>query len=59
MLFRSVEATGDMAAIGRLEDAAAIFAGKAGTIVTPAGDYGGPHDLGPARIPPGAHADGS
>ena len=54
-----VEATGDMAAIGRLEDAAAIFAGKAGTIVTPAGDYGGPHDLGPARIPPGAHADGS
>jgi carbamate kinase len=46
---RFVEVTGDMAAIGRLEDAEAIVAGKAGTIVTPAGDYGGPADLGPAR----------
>jgi carbamate kinase len=36
-----------MAAIGRLEDAADIIAGKAGTIVTPAGDYGGPGDLRP------------
>jgi carbamate kinase len=44
---RFVEVTGDMAAIGRLEDAADIIAGKAGTIVTPAGDYGGPGDLRP------------
>ena len=42
---RFVELTGDMAAIGRLEDASAIVAGKAGTIVTPGGDYGGPDDL--------------
>jgi carbamate kinase len=46
---RFVELTGDMAAIGALNDAAAILAGKAGTIVTPAGDYGGPGDLRPAR----------
>lgn len=39
---RFVELTGDMAAIGRLEDAAAIIEGDAGTIVTPAGDYTGP-----------------
>ncbi|MET9066978.1 carbamate kinase [Streptosporangium sandarakinum] len=32
---RFVETTGDMAAIGRLEDAALILEGKAGTIVTP------------------------
>ncbi len=38
---RFVELTGDMAAIGRLEDAVAILAGRAGTIVTPAGDYEG------------------
>ena len=44
---RFVEVTGDMAAIGRLEDAGDIIAGKAGTIVTPAGDYGGPGDLRP------------
>jgi carbamate kinase len=44
---RFVEITGDMAGIGRLEDAAAILDGKAGTIVTPAGDYGGPSDLRP------------
>jgi carbamate kinase len=44
---RFVEVTGDMAAIGRLEDAADIIAGRAGTIVTPAGDYGGPGDLRP------------
>jgi carbamate kinase len=46
---RFVEVTGDMAAIGRLEDAAAILDGEAGTIVTPAGDYGGPGDLRPAN----------
>ncbi len=42
---RFVELTGDMAAIGRLEDAAAIIAGKTGTVITPGGDYGGPEDL--------------
>ena len=36
---RFVELTGDMAAIGRLEDAAAILHGEAGTIVTPDGRY--------------------
>ncbi len=44
---RFVEVTGDMAAIGRLEDAVEILRGDAGTIVTPAGQYGGPHDLSP------------
>lgn len=44
---RFVELTGDMAAIGRLEDAQEILAGRAGTIITPAGDYGGPGDLSP------------
>jgi carbamate kinase len=44
---RFVEVTGDMAAIGRLEDAEEILAGKAGTIITPGGDYGGPGDLSP------------
>jgi carbamate kinase len=44
---RFVETTGDMAAIGRLEDAVAIIDGRAGTIVTPRGDYGGPSDLRP------------
>jgi carbamate kinase len=33
---RFVEATGGMAAIGRLEDAAALLDGRAGTIVTSA-----------------------
>jgi carbamate kinase len=42
---RFVELTGDMAAIGRLEDATEMIAGKAGTIVTPGGDYGGVDDL--------------
>jgi carbamate kinase len=42
---RFVELTGDMAAIGRLEDAEAIMAGGAGTIITPGGNYGGPDDL--------------
>lgn len=44
---RFVEVTGDMAAIGRLEDAQEILAGRAGTIITPAGDYGGTGDLSP------------
>ena len=55
---RFVEVTGGMAAIGRLEDAEAILAGKSGTIVTPAGRYGGPHDLGPDRIGPRLSAGG-
>jgi len=44
---RFVEVTGDLAAIGSLEDAAAILEGDAGTIVTPGGDYGGTGDLRP------------
>lgn len=36
---RFVELTGDMAAIGRLEDAVAIIRGEAGTVVTPSGVY--------------------
>lgn len=36
---RFAELTGDMAAIGALEDAAAILEGTAGTIVTPSGTY--------------------
>lgn len=44
---RFVELTGDMAAIGRLDDAQDIIDGKAGTIITPGGDYGGPGDLRP------------
>jgi carbamate kinase len=46
---RFVELTGDLAAIGALSEAAMILAGKAGTVVTPGGDYGGPHDLHPAQ----------
>jgi len=44
---RFVELTGDLAAIGALTDAPAILAGQAGTVITPAGDYGGPRDLRP------------
>jgi carbamate kinase len=44
---RFVEVTGDLAGIGALADAALILAGKAGTVVTPGGDYGGPQDLKP------------
>ena len=44
---RFVELTGDMAAIGRLEDAVSIIDGHAGTIVTPGGNYGGPDDIHP------------
>jgi carbamate kinase len=36
---RFVELTGKMAAIGALADVEAILAGKAGTVVTPGGDY--------------------
>ncbi|MGH8867633.1 MAG: carbamate kinase [Actinomycetes bacterium] len=36
---RFVELTGDMAAIGALEDAVRILAGEAGTILTPSGRY--------------------
>jgi carbamate kinase len=49
---RFVEVTGDMAAIGALEDAAMILEGKAGTVVTPAGDFGRPGDLGPGALRP-------
>lgn len=41
---RFVEVTGDMAAIGRLEDAVAIVEGTAGTILTPNGEYGSPRE---------------
>ena len=34
---RFVEITGGVAGIGRLEDAAAILAGTAGTVLTPTG----------------------
>ena len=46
---RFVEITGDMAGIGALADAELILTGKAGTVVTPAGDYGGVNDLKPPR----------
>jgi carbamate kinase len=39
---RFVERTGNMAAIGRIDDAAEILAGRTGTIVTPSGEYNGP-----------------
>lgn len=42
---RFVELTGDMAAIGRLDDAQKILAGTAGTIVTASGRYSGMGDL--------------
>jgi carbamate kinase len=38
---RFVELTGGMGAIGSLNDAEAILAGRAGTIVTPSGEYDG------------------
>lgn len=44
---RFVELTGDFAAIGRLDDVAAMLEGTAGTVVTPGGNYGGPDDLTP------------
>ncbi|WP_130866116.1 carbamate kinase [Acidipropionibacterium timonense] len=45
-----VELTGDMAAIGRLQDAPALLQGTTGTIITPGGDYGGPEDLTPRHF---------
>lgn len=42
---RFVELTGDMAAIGRLDDAIGMIEGSTGTIITPGGNYGGPGDL--------------
>ena len=48
---RFVELTGGVAAIGRLEDAADILTGDAGTIVTPNGEYDGvPAAPAPARV---------
>lgn len=44
---RFVELTGDMAAIGRLEDSLEIIEGRAGTVVTAGGNYGGPDDIHP------------
>ncbi|MET3983077.1 carbamate kinase [Streptomyces sp. PvR034] len=38
---RFVELTGDMAAIGSLDEVVGILAGRAGTIVTPSGAYSG------------------
>jgi carbamate kinase len=50
---RFVELTGDIAAIGRLQDTVDIVAGRAGTIVTPGGNYGGPDDIPvPVPVPP-------
>jgi carbamate kinase len=47
---RFVELTGGTAAIGSLDDAAAILRGEAGTIITPNGRYDGEDDVsGPAR----------
>jgi len=40
-----LQLTGDVAAIGRLEDAELIIAGRARTIIAPGGDDGGPDDL--------------
>ena len=48
---RFVELTGGMAAIGSLDDAAAILRGEAGTIVTPSGRYDGEA----IRAMPGPH----
>ena len=42
---RFVELTGDMAAIGKLDDVQEILDGTAGTIVTPGGHYEGARDL--------------
>lgn len=54
---RFVELTGDVGAIGRLEDVAAILRGEAGTVVTPSGSYpGAPAD---ERLMAGALARGS
>src|SRR4029450_10630527 len=49
---RFVEVTGDLGAIGALDDAVAILEGKAGTIVTPGGASGAPPALPPRLCPP-------
>ncbi|MFF0739185.1 carbamate kinase [Streptomyces sp. NPDC004111] len=49
---RFVETTGDMAAIGSLDEVVDIVRGRAGTVVTPGGDRTG----GQARVPEGALA---
>jgi carbamate kinase len=41
---RFVEGTGGLAGIGALTEAPAILAGRSGTVITPAGRYGGPGD---------------
>jgi len=54
---RFVELTGDLGAIGRLEDVAAILRGEAGTVITPSGEYQGSPDPLPAaahEAPPAA-----
>ena len=48
---RFVELTGGVAAIGTLDDAAAILRGEAGTIVTPNGEYDGDTVPGAAHRP--------
>lgn len=48
---RFVEITGGMAAVGRLEDAAEILEGTAGTIVTPTGRYRVSRDAAAVRRP--------
>ncbi|MGK2928894.1 MAG: carbamate kinase [Acidimicrobiales bacterium] len=48
---RFVEITGGMAAVGRLEDAAEILEGTAGTIVTPTGQYRVSRDAAAVRRP--------
>jgi carbamate kinase len=48
---RFVELTGGMAAIGSLDDAVDILAGKSGTIVTPNGRYDATPETGPRTRP--------
>lgn len=48
---RFVELTGDMAAIGRLEDAVEIIEGNAGTVITPSGEYEGSGGVNPNHHP--------
>lgn len=49
---RFVELTGNVAAIGRLEDCVKIINGEAGTIITPGGYYGGVVDGRPNTFNP-------
>jgi carbamate kinase len=50
---RFVERTGGMAAIGSLDDASAIVAGRAGTLITPSGEYDR-LSTSPGRVPEAA-----